>query len=96
MGVTAPRPRVDDFDYDLPVDAIAQVPAEPRDASRLLVVDRSRPGEVRHLVFRDIGELLDAGDAFVWPAEAFAPVAAELEQVFEGLGLLRAPLALTA
>ena len=63
--MTAPRLRVDDFDYDLPVDAIAQVPAEPRDASRLLVLDRSRPGEVRHLIFRDIGELLDAGDLLV-------------------------------
>ena len=34
------RLRVDDFDYRLPAAAIAQVPAEPRDAARLLVLDR--------------------------------------------------------
>ena len=36
--MTAPRLRVDDFDYDLPPTAIAQTPAEPRDAARLLVL----------------------------------------------------------
>ena len=63
--VNAPRLRVDDFAYDLPADAIAQVPVEPRDASRLLVVDRARADELRHLVFRDIGDLLRAGDLLV-------------------------------
>ena len=61
----APRLRVDDFDYELPTDAIAQTPAEPRDASRLLVLDRSRPGELEHSAFRDIGERLRAGDLLV-------------------------------
>jgi len=64
-----PRLRVDDFDYRLPASAIAQVPAEPRDASRLLVLDRarSRPGRpaIRHRTFRDIGEELAAGDLLV-------------------------------
>ena len=31
---------VTDFDYDLPVELIAQHPADKRDESRLLVVDR--------------------------------------------------------
>ncbi len=64
-----PRLRVDDFDYALPVEAIAQVPVEPRDAARLLVLDRtqSRPGRpaVSHRVFREVGELLRPGDLLV-------------------------------
>ena len=63
------RLRVDDFDYDLPPAAIAQVPAEPRDASRLLVLDRSasRPGapSLTHATFRDIGEWLRPHDLLV-------------------------------
>jgi S-adenosylmethionine:tRNA ribosyltransferase-isomerase len=65
----SPRLRVDDFDYRLPAAAIAQVPAEPRDASRLLVLDRgaSRPGApaLRHRVFREVGEELRPGDLLV-------------------------------
>jgi S-adenosylmethionine:tRNA ribosyltransferase-isomerase len=64
-----PRLRVSDFDYPLPQGAIAQVPAEPRDAARLLVLDRarSRPGRphLRHRVFRELGALLRAGDLLV-------------------------------
>jgi S-adenosylmethionine:tRNA ribosyltransferase-isomerase len=63
--VTAPRLRVDDFDYVLPPDAVAQAPAEPRDASRLMMVDRAGRHEPRHLVFRDIGSVLDAGDLLI-------------------------------
>jgi S-adenosylmethionine:tRNA ribosyltransferase-isomerase len=64
-----PRLRVDDFDYPLPEGAIAQVPAEPRDASRLLVLDRrdSGPGApaLQHTTFRQIGEWLRPGDLLV-------------------------------
>ena len=56
--------RTDDFDYDVPPDLVAQVPAEPRDASRLLVVDRAT-GHVAHHVFRDLPDLLDLGDVLV-------------------------------
>ena len=63
------RLRVDDFDYALPPEAIAQVPAEPRDASRLLVLDRSaspagRPA-LTHRRFRDLAEELRSGDLLV-------------------------------
>jgi S-adenosylmethionine:tRNA ribosyltransferase-isomerase len=62
--VSGVRLRVDDFDYELPADAIAQTPAEPRDASRLQVLDRAS-GAVEHARFRDIGRLLSPGDLLV-------------------------------
>jgi S-adenosylmethionine:tRNA ribosyltransferase-isomerase len=63
------RLRVDDFDYSLPASAIAQVPAEPRDSARMLVLDRaaSRPGKpaLRHRIFRELPDELRAGDLLV-------------------------------
>jgi len=53
-----------DFDYDLPEAFIAQTPAEPRDASRLLVLDR-QTGQITHRVFREIGAYLHPGDLLV-------------------------------
>ena len=71
--MTPPTPndrlRVDDFDYQLPEAAIAQVPVDPRDTARLLVLDRamSRPGRpaLADRVFREVGELLRPGDLLV-------------------------------
>jgi S-adenosylmethionine:tRNA ribosyltransferase-isomerase len=62
--VTDARLRVDDFDYELPVDAIAQTPVEPRDASRLLVLERASR-RIEHATFRDIGTWLRTGDRLV-------------------------------
>lgn len=56
--------RLSDFDYSLPQDRIAQTPVEPRDASRLLVVDRAA-GTLSHRVFRDVIEYLSPGDVLV-------------------------------
>ena len=56
--------RTADYDYDLSDDRIAQRPVEPRDASRLLVVDR-RDGSLAHRTFADLAELIPPGDAFV-------------------------------
>ena len=53
-----------DFDYDLPVEFIAQTPREPRDSSRLLVLHRDTRG-VDHAIFRDLGKFLEPGDLLV-------------------------------
>jgi S-adenosylmethionine:tRNA ribosyltransferase-isomerase len=63
-GVTELRLRVDDFEYELPAEAIAQTPAEPRDASRLLVLDRAS-GRIEHARFADVGRWLTPGDVLV-------------------------------
>lgn len=55
---------VSEFDFDLPETLIAQHPAEPRDASRLMVVKRDS-GEIEHYTFRDLTVLLKAGDVLV-------------------------------
>ena len=62
--MTDVRLRVDDFDYQLPLDAIAQEPAEPRDSSRLLVLHRAS-GRIEHARFADIGRWLRPGDLLV-------------------------------
>lgn len=56
--------KISDFDYDLPSELIAQTPIEPRDASRLLVVERAS-GKIAHRHFSDIGEYLRPGDLLV-------------------------------
>jgi S-adenosylmethionine:tRNA ribosyltransferase-isomerase len=55
---------VADFDYDLPESFIAQEPVEPRDASRLMVLDR-QTGATEHSQFRDIVNLIEPGDVLV-------------------------------
>src|SRR5215470_215554 len=52
------------FDYHLPPELIAQDPIEPRDAARLLVVDR-RTQALSHRHFRDLPQLLNPGDLLV-------------------------------
>lgn len=56
--------RTELFDYELPKSFIAQQPAEPRDSSRLLVLERES-GRVEHATFREIGAFLRAGDVLV-------------------------------
>jgi S-adenosylmethionine:tRNA ribosyltransferase-isomerase len=55
----------EDFRFDLPRERIAQRPAEPRDSARLMVVSRSRPGEVHHAIVRDLPTFLRADDLLV-------------------------------
>ncbi len=66
-----------DFDYQLPPEYIAQTPIEPRDASRLLILDRQKDS-LEEAVFKDIGRYLRSGDLLVLnetrviPARLFA------------------------
>jgi S-adenosylmethionine:tRNA ribosyltransferase-isomerase len=55
---------VSELDYELPEDLIAQCPAEPRDASRLMVVDVGR-NTIAHHTFRDLPDFLRPGDALI-------------------------------
>ena len=56
--------KTSDFYYDLPKELIAQTPVEPRDSSRLLVLNRQN-GETEHKHFYDIIDYLDEGDLLV-------------------------------
>ncbi len=56
--------KTSDFDYILPPEFIAQIPVEPRDSSRLLVLNRSN-GSLGHRLFREIGQYLHPGDLLV-------------------------------
>ena len=53
-----------DFWFDLPPEQIAQEPAEPRDAARLMVLGR-QDGHIEHRVFHELPALLHAGDLLV-------------------------------
>lgn len=56
--------KVNEFDYDLPEELIAQRPQAKRDESRLLVVHRDT-GAIEHRIFRDILEYVQPGDCLV-------------------------------
>ncbi|MCK6629406.1 MAG: tRNA preQ1(34) S-adenosylmethionine ribosyltransferase-isomerase QueA [Anaerolineae bacterium] len=67
---------INQFDYPLPPELIAQTPIEPRHASRLMVID-SRSAEITHRTFADLpdlllpGDILVANDSRVIPARLF-------------------------
>ena len=56
--------KIADFSFHLPEELIAQEPSSPRDACRLMVLDRSTQ-EVQHLRFFDLKKVLKAGDVLV-------------------------------
>ena len=64
--------RTSDFDYPLPPELIAQTPAEPRDSSRLLVLDRVT-GRTEHRRFTDVLEYLRPGDLMVFNQSRVIP-----------------------
>ena len=56
---------VEQFNYDLPPEFIAQEPVEPRDQSRLLVLDRDT-GAIEHQRFYELGQFLRDDDVLVF------------------------------
>ncbi len=68
--------KTSDFFYELPKELIAQVPIEPRDHSRMMLLDR-QTGEIRHKHFYDIidefmpGDCLILNDSRVLPARIY-------------------------
>ncbi len=56
--------KLEEFDYNLPEELIAQVPIQKRDESRLMVVDREKR-TIEDKVFRDIIDYLEPGDCLV-------------------------------
>ena len=68
--------KTSDFNYNLPQELIAQTPVEPRDSSRLLLLNRES-GEIEHKHFYSIidylneGDLIVANDSRVLPARIF-------------------------
>ena len=85
--------KTSDFYYNLPEELIAQHPAEKRDHSRLLVIDRDS-GELEHKHFYDIIDYLNAGavlvinDSKVIPARLYGHAEGREEAMLELL-LLR-------
>lgn len=74
---------INDFDYELPLELIAQTPAEKRDMSRLLVVNRD-DNTVEHKHFYDIIDYLEPGDCLVMNNSKVLP--ARLFGIKEGTG----------
>ena len=56
--------RVEDFNYNLPDELIAQVPLKDRSSSKLLVVDK-KTGETMHKHFYDIVDMIDSNSVLV-------------------------------
>ena len=57
--------RVEDYNYNLPPELIAQTPLKDRSSSKLLVVDK-KSGELTHLNFFNIVDMLDENDCLVF------------------------------
>ncbi len=56
--------KTSDFDYELPLERIAQTAIEPRDHSRLMVLSR-KDGTMEHRYFYEVGDYLRPGDVLV-------------------------------
>jgi S-adenosylmethionine:tRNA ribosyltransferase-isomerase len=78
--------KTSDFDYHLPAELIAQTPVEPRDRSRLVVLDRSR-GSIEHRRFFHIVDYLKPGDVLVFNDSRVIPARLKGRKVDTGGGV---------
>jgi len=78
--------RTSDFDYTLPQELIAQTPIEPRDSSRLLVLNR-QDGSIEHRHFYDIIDYLHPGDVMVFNDSRVIPARLKGKRVGSGGGV---------
>jgi S-adenosylmethionine:tRNA ribosyltransferase-isomerase len=74
--------QLDDFDYELPPERIAQTPIEPRDGARLLV-DQG-PAEPQHRFVRDLAEMCHPGDIVVMNDTKVIPARLALSRITGG------------
>ena len=75
--------KTSDYYYELPEKLIAQTPLEPRDSSRLLVLDRNTR-KMEHKIFRDVLDFLEPGDCLVLNDSRVLP--ARIYGIREGTG----------
>ena len=78
--------RLQDFDYELPESFIAQEPVEPRDSSKLMVLDREH-GHIEHKIFRDMLDELNAGDVLVLNNTRVIPARLKAHKLATGGGV---------
>jgi len=65
--------KTDDLDFELPKELIATKPCEPRDSSRLLVVQRSNPSRLEHRTFSELPDFLEKEDVLVFNRSRVVP-----------------------
>jgi S-adenosylmethionine:tRNA ribosyltransferase-isomerase len=75
--------KTSDFDYTLPKELIAQTPIEPRDHSRLLILNR-QDGSIEHHRFYDILDYLHSGDVMVFNDSRVIPARIKGKRVGSG------------
>ena len=75
--------KTSDFDYSLPPELIAQTPVEPRDSSRLMVLNRG-DGSIEHHRFSQIVDYLREGDVLVFNDSRVIPARLEARKIDSG------------
>ncbi len=83
FSITGDEMHIDEFDYDLPESFIAQAPVEPRDSSKLMVLNRQKQS-IEHHQFREIVDYFDAGDVLVMNTTRVIPARLQAHKLDTG------------